>query len=164
MRLPSLLTHRVNFISIQHFHLQSLSHQQGVLYTYKMERRARIELATLAWKAKVIPFYERRIVWCPRGDSNSHASRHWLLRPACLPFHHQGIFLLIYLTGSAFFSYHEKELFAERILNLASVFLEQKWCGVISHDSHKALPEGSRRLSLTDINLAPEAGIEPTTN
>ena len=25
-----------------------------------MERRARIELATLAWKAKVIPFYERR--------------------------------------------------------------------------------------------------------
>jgi hypothetical protein len=27
----------------------------------KMERRARIELATLAWKAKVIPFYERRV-------------------------------------------------------------------------------------------------------
>ena len=26
----------------------------------KVERRARIELATLAWKAKVIPFYERR--------------------------------------------------------------------------------------------------------
>ena len=26
-----------------------------------MERRARIELATLAWKAKVIPFYERRL-------------------------------------------------------------------------------------------------------
>jgi len=26
-----------------------------------MERRARIELATLAWKAKVIPFYERRV-------------------------------------------------------------------------------------------------------
>ena len=26
----------------------------------RMERRARIELATLAWKAKVIPFYERR--------------------------------------------------------------------------------------------------------
>ncbi len=26
-----------------------------------LERRARIELATLAWKAKVIPFYERRI-------------------------------------------------------------------------------------------------------
>ena len=25
-----------------------------------MERRARIELATLAWKAKVIPFYKRR--------------------------------------------------------------------------------------------------------
>ena len=27
----------------------------------KVERRARIELATLAWKAKVIPFYERRV-------------------------------------------------------------------------------------------------------
>ena len=27
-----------------------------------LERRARIELATLAWKAKVIPFYERRII------------------------------------------------------------------------------------------------------
>ena len=26
-----------------------------------VERRARIELATLAWKAKVIPFYERRL-------------------------------------------------------------------------------------------------------
>ena len=29
--------------------------------------------------------------WCPRRDSNSHGSRHWLLRPACLPFHHQGM-------------------------------------------------------------------------
>ena len=29
-------------------------------FSYRMERRARIELATLAWKAKVIPFYERR--------------------------------------------------------------------------------------------------------
>jgi len=28
--------------------------------------------------------------WCPRRDSNSHATKHWLLRPACLPFHHQG--------------------------------------------------------------------------
>ena len=30
-------------------------------FSYRMERRARIELATLAWKAKVIPFYERRV-------------------------------------------------------------------------------------------------------
>ena len=29
-------------------------------------------------------------IWCPRRDSNSHAFQHWLLRPACLPFHHQG--------------------------------------------------------------------------
>ena len=29
-------------------------------------------------------------LWCPRRDSNSHAFRHWLLRPACLPFHHRG--------------------------------------------------------------------------
>ena len=48
-----------------------------------LERRARIELATLAWKAKVIPFYERRINiyyivnthccqqnWHPLKDSN----------------------------------------------------------------------------------------------
>lgn len=29
-----------------------------------MERDARIELATLAWKARVIPFYESRIFGC----------------------------------------------------------------------------------------------------
>ena len=29
-----------------------------------------------------------RLSWCGRGDSNPHAFRHWLLRPACLPFHH----------------------------------------------------------------------------
>ena len=29
--------------------------------------------------------------WCGRGDSNPHASRHWLLRPACLPFHHSRV-------------------------------------------------------------------------
>ena len=26
--------------------------------------------------------------WCRKRDSNSHAIKHWLLRPACLPFHH----------------------------------------------------------------------------
>ena len=25
-------------------------------------------------------------------------TRHWLLRPACLPFHHQGIYMLLYST------------------------------------------------------------------
>lgn len=28
--------------------------------------------------------------WCPGKDSNLHALRHGLLRPACLPFHHPG--------------------------------------------------------------------------
>ena len=28
--------------------------------------------------------------WCPGQDSNLHALRHGLLRPACLPFHHPG--------------------------------------------------------------------------
>ena len=28
--------------------------------------------------------------WCPRSDSNRHAFRHWLLRPAWLPLHHRG--------------------------------------------------------------------------
>ena len=28
--------------------------------------------------------------WCPGEDLNLHALRHWLLRPACLPFHHPG--------------------------------------------------------------------------
>ena len=26
--------------------------------------------------------------WCARWDSNSQSFRHWLLRPACIPFHH----------------------------------------------------------------------------
>ena len=26
--------------------------------------------------------------WCARRDSNPQAVRHWLLRPACIPFHH----------------------------------------------------------------------------
>ena len=30
-------------------------------------------------------------LWCPGGDSNSHTLRYRLLRPTCLPFHHQGI-------------------------------------------------------------------------
>ena len=34
-------------------------------------------------------------LWCPKRDSNSHAFRHWLLRPACLPFHHRGKYLLL---------------------------------------------------------------------
>ena len=28
--------------------------------------------------------------WCRRRDLNPHAQGHWLLRPACLPFHHCG--------------------------------------------------------------------------
>lgn len=34
---------------------------------------------------------------CPTRESNPHAFRHWLLRPACLPFHQQG--LCIGMTG-----------------------------------------------------------------
>ena len=30
-------------------------------FSYQMERRARIELATRTWKDRVIPFYERRV-------------------------------------------------------------------------------------------------------
>ena len=35
-------------------------------------------------------------IWCPRSDSNRHASRHWLLRPAWLPLHHRGKNLVAY--------------------------------------------------------------------
>ena len=35
------------------------------------------------------------LIWCPRGDSNSHAFRQWLLRPSWLPLHHRGICELI---------------------------------------------------------------------
>ena len=27
--------------------------------------------------------------WCVERDSNSQSFRHWLLRPACIPFHHR---------------------------------------------------------------------------
>ena len=29
--------------------------------------------------------------WCVERDSNSQSFRHWLLRPACIPFHHRRI-------------------------------------------------------------------------
>ena len=29
--------------------------------------------------------------WCPRSDSNRHASRRWILSPLRLPFHHSGV-------------------------------------------------------------------------
>src|SRR5262245_27907266 len=29
--------------------------------------------------------------WCAREDLNLHALRHWLLKPACLPFHHSRV-------------------------------------------------------------------------
>ena len=61
-----------------------------------MERRARIELATLAWKAKVIPFYEHRntviiqqtimlvyIVWQGISGSNTFMSGS---KPDAFPF------------------------------------------------------------------------------
>lgn len=34
--------------------------------------------------------------WYPGQDLNLHTSRHWLLRPACLPFHHPGIGVIIH--------------------------------------------------------------------
>ena len=41
-----------------------------------MERDRRIELLTLAWKAKVIPFYESRIIhWCDWPESNWHPTK-----------------------------------------------------------------------------------------
>lgn len=30
-------------------------------------------------------------IWCPRQDLNLQTLRYWLLRPACIPFHHSGI-------------------------------------------------------------------------
>ena len=50
-----------------------------------MERGRRIELLALAWKAKVLPLYEPRKIWCLGRDSNSQSSRRWLLRPECIP-------------------------------------------------------------------------------
>ena len=32
-----------------------------------------------------------RLFWCIERDSNSQSFRHWLLRPACMPFHHRRI-------------------------------------------------------------------------
>jgi hypothetical protein len=37
-----------------------------------LERGRGIEPLTLAWKAKVIPFYEPRIVWRIPRESNPH--------------------------------------------------------------------------------------------
>ena len=46
------------------------------------------------WQGCTLPTELRpHYIWCPRRDSNSHAFRHWLLRPTCLPFHHRGKFL-----------------------------------------------------------------------
>jgi len=41
-------------------------------------------------------------IWCPRGDSNSHTLRYRLLRPTCLPFHHQGIYFLMNVVAVLF--------------------------------------------------------------
>ena len=61
-----------DFVRAQHFHKQSLSYQQGVLYAYKMERGKRIELSALAWKAKVLPLYEPRTIWAEVWESNPY--------------------------------------------------------------------------------------------
>ena len=38
-------------------------------------------------------------LWCPRGDSNSHASRHEFLRLAWLPLHHRGSLWWLWLVS-----------------------------------------------------------------
>jgi hypothetical protein len=43
------------------------------------------------WRLAALPGAPRLMEarsWCWRRDSNSHARRHWLLRPAWLPLHH----------------------------------------------------------------------------
>jgi len=57
------------------------------------------------------------LIWCPRGDSNPHAFRHWFLRPACLPFHHRGINYCLMLTD-----YNHYRKFSE----IAEVFSLQR--------------------------------------
>ena len=49
-----------------------------------MEQITRIELASLAWKASILPLnYIRK--WCPRPESNRYGKIHKILSLACLP-------------------------------------------------------------------------------
>ena len=53
----------------------------------------RIELTPLDYKTRALPLgLIQQYFWCPRRDSNSHAFQQRLLKPQCLPFHHQGIY------------------------------------------------------------------------
>ena len=52
-------------------------------------------------------------IWCPREDSNFHTLRHWFLRPACLPFHHLGIFSISRRSEEVCMK--ESEIIASRI-------------------------------------------------
>ena len=52
----------------------------------KLEREKGIEPSTLAWKAKVIPFYDSRLA--PRYRLELQRT---VLETAMLPLHHQGI-------------------------------------------------------------------------
>ena len=49
----------------------------------KFERTHRLPGAGRSWPYQ-LPICDV-IMWCPKRDSNSHALRHWFLRPACLP-------------------------------------------------------------------------------
>ena len=55
----------------------------GTLWRDRTADLLRVREALYRWVNKA------KITWCAGGDSNSHAFRHWFLRPAWLPLHHQ---------------------------------------------------------------------------